>query len=189
MVGDYTQEPSMSLINEPAWLPKGRDLVRQIIASSNSLTDAMVRTAGALSNEISSIFNRNWSSRRRQIQFWTTRSLALGVVQDQSSRKPCYENEHNNLKEPHGEKIVVVTSPIGIETLRDWVPLQPGDQLQQSFNLKPGIEQINHLLQREPGLSPAAASFEMARTNEVFSIICPLPLMLPEDRIPDGVGP
>ena len=33
----------------------------------------------------------------------------LGVVQDQSSRKPCYENEHNNLKEPHGEKILVVT--------------------------------------------------------------------------------
>ena len=29
------------------------------------------------------------------------------------------------------------------------------DQLQQSFNLKPGIEQIDHLLQREPGLFPS----------------------------------
>jgi hypothetical protein len=44
-------------------------------------------------------------------EFWTTRSLALGVVQDQSSRKPCYENEHNNLKEPHGEKIVAFVAP------------------------------------------------------------------------------
>ena len=33
-----------------------------------------------------------------------------------------------------------------------------------------------------PACSPAAASFEMARTNEVFSII-PLPLKLLEDRI------
>ena len=29
------------------------------------------------------------------------------------------------------------------------------DQLQQSFHLKPGIEQIDHLLQREPGLFPS----------------------------------
>ena len=41
------------------WLPKGRDLVRQIIGSSNTLMDVMVRTAEALSNEISSIFNRS----------------------------------------------------------------------------------------------------------------------------------
>jgi hypothetical protein len=34
------------------------DLVRQIIGSLNTLTDAMVRTAEGLSNKISSIFNR-----------------------------------------------------------------------------------------------------------------------------------
>ena len=33
-------------------------MVRQIILSSNTLTDAMVRAAEALSHEISSIFNK-----------------------------------------------------------------------------------------------------------------------------------
>jgi len=37
---------------------EAKEMVRQIIANSNTLTDAMVRAAEALSYEISSIFNR-----------------------------------------------------------------------------------------------------------------------------------
>ena len=47
-----------------------------------------------------------------------TNSLFPGVVQEQSSRKPCHDDEHRNAKEPHRP-----TSPIGIEMQRERAPL------------------------------------------------------------------
>lgn len=47
-----------------------------------------------------------------------------------------------------------VSRYFGIGCRRSRVEPQ-ADQLQLSFNLKPGIEQIDHLLQREPSLFPS----------------------------------